>query len=82
MNSRERQRQPVMTVVTTGLSVSLDGFIAGADDGPGLPLGAGGTLLFDWYTAGDTASEFYRIFTCRRRVPPSSTTAGAAAGPS
>ena len=34
------------------LSVSLDGFIAGPDDGPDNPLGDGGRRLFDWWTAG------------------------------
>jgi dihydrofolate reductase len=48
-----------MTKVITGLSVSLDGFIAGADDGPSRPLGAGGERLFRWYSDGDTPSRFY-----------------------
>jgi dihydrofolate reductase len=32
--------------VATGLSISLDGFIAGPNDGPGSPLGDGGARLF------------------------------------
>jgi hypothetical protein len=32
--------------------VSLDGFIAGPNDGPGNPLRDGGGRLFDWWTAG------------------------------
>jgi hypothetical protein len=32
--------------ITTGLSTSLDGFIAGGDDSPQLPLGVGGDRLF------------------------------------
>ncbi|MFZ0667486.1 MAG: dihydrofolate reductase family protein [Acidimicrobiales bacterium] len=40
-----------MTVLV-GLSVSLDGFVAGANDGPENPLGDGGMALFDWWTAG------------------------------
>ena len=35
-----------------GLSVSLDGFVAGPNDGPGNPLGDGGGRLFEWWTAG------------------------------
>lgn len=41
-----------MGKVIAGLSMSLDGFIAGPDDGPGNPLGDGGGMLFDWWTAG------------------------------
>jgi dihydrofolate reductase len=37
-----------------GLSMSLDGFIAGPKDGPELPLGEGGERLFAWYSGGDT----------------------------
>jgi dihydrofolate reductase len=40
--------------VSTGLSISLDGFIAGANDGPERPLGEGGERLFAWYSSGDT----------------------------
>ncbi len=41
-----------MGKLVVGLSMSLDGFIAGANDGPGNPLGDGGSRLFDWWTAG------------------------------
>jgi dihydrofolate reductase len=40
--------------VSMGLSMSLDGFIAGPNDGPEYPLGEGGERLFAWYSAGDT----------------------------
>ena len=40
-----------------GLTVSLDGFIAGPNDGPEHPLGEGGMRLFDWFSAGDTHYE-------------------------
>lgn len=40
--------------VTTGLSMSLDGFIAGPNGGDALPLGEGGERLFAWYRQGDT----------------------------
>ena len=42
-----------MGKVATGLSMSLDGFIAGPNDGPGSPLGDGGERLFAWYSGGD-----------------------------
>jgi dihydrofolate reductase len=43
-----------MGKVSVGLSMSLDGFIAGPNDGPDSPLGDGGERLFAWYSAGDT----------------------------
>jgi dihydrofolate reductase len=51
-----------MSKVTMGLSTSLDGFIAGADDTSELPLGAGGDRLFDWFGDGDTPSRYYPSF--------------------
>ena len=41
-----------MGKVATGLSMSLDGFIAGPNDGPEQPLGEGGERLFAWFSAG------------------------------
>lgn len=41
-----------MGSVVIGLSISLDGFIAGPNDGPGNPLGDGGEKLFEWMSAG------------------------------
>jgi dihydrofolate reductase len=41
-----------MGKVIVGLSVSLDGFIAGPDDGLEHPLGVGGERLFAWMNAG------------------------------
>jgi len=43
-----------MGKVAMGLSMSLDGFIAGPNDGPESPLGDGGERLFAWYASGDT----------------------------
>jgi dihydrofolate reductase len=43
-----------MGKVAMGLSMSLDGFIAGPNDGSGSPLGDGGERLFAWYSGGDT----------------------------
>ena len=43
-----------MGKVSMGLTMSLDGFIAGPNDGPEHPLGEGGMRLFDWYESGDT----------------------------
>jgi dihydrofolate reductase len=46
-----------MGKVAMGLTMSLDGFIAGPNDGPEHPLGEGGMRLFDWFAAGDTDYE-------------------------
>ena len=43
-----------MSKVTVELSVSLDGFTAGPNDGPDNGLGDGGERLFKWYSSGDT----------------------------
>ena len=42
-----------MGTVIVDLSVSLDGFIAGANDGPTNPLGDGGEGLFAWMNANE-----------------------------
>ena len=43
-----------MGKVRTGHATSLDGFIAGPDDGPDAPMGTGGERLLAWYMGGDT----------------------------
>ncbi len=40
--------------VYVSLTISLDGFIAGPNDGHQFPLGEGGERLFQWYSTGDT----------------------------
>jgi hypothetical protein len=47
--------------VFVGLSVSLDGFIAGANDGPDNPLGDGGGRLFEWMNAGPERNRSNRF---------------------
>lgn len=42
-----------MTKVVIDMSISLDGFVAGPDEGKGWPLGRhGGIHVFDWYFSG------------------------------
>ncbi len=43
-----------MGKVVFHMSVSLDGFVAGPNDGPGNGLGEGGEALFKWYFSGNT----------------------------
>src|SRR5262245_39146713 len=38
-----------MGKVVFDITASLDGFIAGPNDSPELPMGEGGLRLFDWY---------------------------------
>jgi dihydrofolate reductase len=49
-----------MARVVVSLAMSLDGFIAGREDGADQPLGAGGQRLFEWYFDGDTPVRGYR----------------------
>jgi dihydrofolate reductase len=51
-----------MAKVTVVLSMSLDGYIAGPDDGFVHPLGEGGKALFEWYFNGDTPSKYIPRF--------------------
>jgi dihydrofolate reductase len=57
-----------MAKVIVALSMSLDGFIAGAHDGRDNPLGDGGGRLFDWYFDGDSPIRHYEE-AGRRGVP-------------
>ncbi len=50
-----------MSKVFTALSVSVDGYITGRDPGAGRGLG-NGSMLFDWYFDGDTASQEFDGF--------------------
>lgn len=59
-----------MGSVIVSLSVSLDGFIAGPDDGPEHPLGRGGEGLFTWMTAGPEENRVER-----RLSPPTASKA-------
>jgi dihydrofolate reductase len=43
-----------MSKTIVELSMSLDGFVAGPNDGVDKPLGDGGDSLFKWYYSGDT----------------------------
>lgn len=43
-----------MGKVVFNMTMSLDGFVAGPNDGPGNGLGDRGESLFDWYFKGDT----------------------------
>lgn len=51
-----------MAKVFTMHATSLDGYIAGPDDGPGAPLGTNGSRLFEFFYNGDTPSRFYDQF--------------------
>jgi dihydrofolate reductase len=60
-----------MAHVIVDLTVSLDGFVAAANDGLDLPLGEDGMRLFDWYFTGDTPVRAYAEAEVRGvSVPP------------
>ena len=42
-----------MSTLAIDMSVSLDGFVAGPNDGLDNPLGDGGSRLFEWWWSGD-----------------------------
>ena len=65
-----------MSTVISAHAVSVDGYITGRGSGPGRGLGDG-TMLFDWYTDGDTPS---RVFAGFRLSEPSARVFDALAG--
>jgi len=50
-----------VTRVVSAHAVSVDGFVTGRGPGPGRGLGDG-SVLFDWYSSGDTASAVFPGF--------------------
>lgn len=44
-----------MSTTLVNMSMSLDGYVAGPDDGPDRPLGVGGDVLHRWMLSGGTA---------------------------
>ena len=50
-----------MSKVFSAHAVSVDGYITGRDPGAGRGLGDG-TMLFDWYSGGDTPSQVFGGF--------------------
>jgi dihydrofolate reductase len=65
-----------MSKVFSALAVSVDGYITGADPGPGRGLGDG-SMLFDWYFDGDVPSTVFDGF---RLSAPSARVFDAVAG--
>ena len=54
-----------MGKVVFNMTMSLDGFVAGPNDGPENGLGDGGDALFNCYFSGDTEipiSDGHRVF--------------------
>lgn len=49
-----------MSKVVVYMSMSLDGFIAAEDDGPGRGLGVGGESLHAWLTDGNVSPDSFR----------------------
>jgi dihydrofolate reductase len=57
----QEERISEMSKVFSAHAVSVDGYITGRDPAPGRGLGDG-TMLFDWYTDGDTPSQVFDGF--------------------
>ncbi|GAA0366525.1 dihydrofolate reductase family protein [Bacillus horti] len=51
-----------MNKVIADMSISLDGFIAGINDGPTQPLGEGGEHLHKWLFEGEYSSKYNDFF--------------------
>jgi dihydrofolate reductase len=50
---QNKAKENYMGKVTFNITMSLDGFVAGPNDGPENSLGDGGDRLFKWYFSGD-----------------------------
>lgn len=61
-----------MGKVVVGMSMSLDGFVAGPNDGVGRPLGEGGEVLHRWLFSGDRPSRHSDFFRLSRDGPAGS----------
>src|SRR6476661_4420519 len=53
----EEQKEAMMSKVVAGITVSVDGYITGPDDGPGQGLGVGGERLHYWVFGGPWSYE-------------------------
>ena len=51
-----------MATIRLDMSVSLDGFVAGPDDGPDHPMGRGGFRLFNWLDRRDHPGPSGEVF--------------------
>jgi dihydrofolate reductase len=60
--TRRPSKGAIMAKVLLAITVSLDGYIAGPNDGAELPLGEGGEPLFEWFFSGDTPSKYNEMF--------------------
>jgi hypothetical protein len=63
-----------MSSIRVDMTMSLDGFVTGADDGPDAPMGTGGFCLFNWLDKrndpGPSGEVFAERLALRRRPGP------------
>jgi dihydrofolate reductase len=60
-----------MGKIVFNMTMSLDGFVAGPNDGPENGLGDGGDALFNWYFSGDTEISISEGTPVLKVSPPS-----------
>lgn len=51
-----------MSSIRVDMTISLDGYVAGPDDGPDAPLGAGGFRLFNWLDKRNDSGPSGEVF--------------------
>jgi hypothetical protein len=63
-----------MSSIRVDMTMSLDGYVTGPDDGPDAPMGTGGFRLFNWLDKrngpGPSAEVFAETLARRRRPGP------------
>src|SRR5436190_20719668 len=58
----EEQKEAVMSKIVAGITISVDGYVTGPDDGPGCGLGVGGERLHNWVMGGPWTYEGEHAF--------------------
>jgi hypothetical protein len=58
-----------MTKIVAAITMSVDGYITGPDDGPGKGLGEGGERLHYWVFGGPGATRRGRVASPPARTP-------------
>lgn len=61
-----------MSIIRVDMTVSLDGYVTGPDDGPDAPMGVGGFRLFNWldrrHDPGPSGDVFAELLSTRALI--------------